>query len=210
MSTAYRVKVESKGVDKQEVPFFGKFILCSNNPDNLIYTDQEEIRYWVRSITSIDKVNPFLKEKLIAEIPGFLYFLIDRGVKSEAKTRMWFTPEELWTLALQRLKDGNASSVEKELRELIREELLNYELNEICFTRKDLLRLLKDSNLRNVTTHDLKDILDKWELEPRSNPSTYRQYFTEFGDSVVRQSRTVSGRYYTFTRDQFAPADPLI
>ncbi|MEQ9437477.1 MAG: DUF5906 domain-containing protein [Cyclobacteriaceae bacterium] len=206
LSTSYRIKTESKGIDKREIPFFGKFILCSNNPDDLIYTDQEEIRYWVRDVPTIQEVDPNLLNKLIAEIPAFLFFLQDREICSAAKTRMWFSPDDLWTPALQRLKEGNISTVEKELRELIREELLTYNIAEICFTRKDLLNLLKDANVRSVITHQLKEILTKWGLQPRDNGSTYKQYFIDYTDGQpVQNSRTLSGRYYTFSRDQFAP-----
>src|SRR5690606_27710694 len=36
LSTAKSYKIESKGVDRSEIEFFGKFILCSNNEDDLV------------------------------------------------------------------------------------------------------------------------------------------------------------------------------
>ena len=48
LSTSQYFKLEGKGKDKIEIPFYGKFILCSNNEDNFVKIDPNEIRYWVR------------------------------------------------------------------------------------------------------------------------------------------------------------------
>lgn len=47
LSTSRYYKIEAKGYDRQEIEFFGKFILCSNNEDNFISIDPGEIRYWI-------------------------------------------------------------------------------------------------------------------------------------------------------------------
>ena len=56
-------------------------------------------------------------DRLISEIPSFMYFLIARGIQYEKQSRMWFLPQDIFTDALQRLKDDNASLVEKEIKE---------------------------------------------------------------------------------------------
>jgi hypothetical protein len=45
--------MEAKGKDREEVEFFGKFILCSNNEDNFIQIDEEETRFWIIKVKSI-------------------------------------------------------------------------------------------------------------------------------------------------------------
>ena len=42
LSTSKYYKIEAKGQDRQEIEFFGKFILCSNNEDNFIMIDREK------------------------------------------------------------------------------------------------------------------------------------------------------------------------
>lgn len=64
LSTSQVFKTESKGKDKIETPFYGKFILCSNNEDNFILIDEREIRYWVRKVPSIENLNPDLVAEL--------------------------------------------------------------------------------------------------------------------------------------------------
>lgn len=45
LSTTNKDKLENKGKDREEIDFFGKFILCSNNEDNFIQIDENEIRF---------------------------------------------------------------------------------------------------------------------------------------------------------------------
>ncbi len=51
------MKKEAKGKDREEVEFFGKFILCSNNEDNFIQIDENEIRFWIIKVRSIKSEN---------------------------------------------------------------------------------------------------------------------------------------------------------
>ena len=48
LSTTNKDKLENKGKDREEIDFFGKFILCSNNEDNFIQIDENEIRKTIR------------------------------------------------------------------------------------------------------------------------------------------------------------------
>ncbi|WP_449435505.1 primase-helicase family protein [Pedobacter steynii] len=60
LSTATFYKAEAKGMDRQEIEFFGKFILCSNNEDTFVIVDPGETRYWVRKIPSLTEDDPHL------------------------------------------------------------------------------------------------------------------------------------------------------
>jgi hypothetical protein len=203
LSTAKSNKTEAKGKDKIESDFFGKFILCSNNEDSFIKVDQEEIRYWVRKVPKLENDNTNLLNELIEEIPAFLYFIKERKYSTTCKSRMWFTPEQIETDALKRVKNNNKTTIEKELIEILKDELEKFQLNIICFTNQDLLQLLKDSGIR-VTRHQITKILkDKWCLEPNETSSTYyRYYYGVSNDNYFPvQHETKKGRYYTFTAE---------
>ncbi len=45
LSTVLTYKVEAKGKDRYEVPFYTKFVLCSNNERNPVLIDAEETRF---------------------------------------------------------------------------------------------------------------------------------------------------------------------
>src|SRR4051812_48200062 len=89
LSTSRYYKLEAKGQDRQEIEFFGKFILCSNNEDNFIIIDQKEIRYWIRRLQILAVPNNNLLQELQAEIPVFIHYLLSRPFITECRTRMW-------------------------------------------------------------------------------------------------------------------------
>ncbi len=105
LSTSKYYKVEAKGQDRQEIEFFGKFILCSNNEDNFIYMESNEIRYWILKLPRLIQANTNLLSELKAEIPVFINYLIERPFSTKPTTRMWFSPDELPQRPLPGLKN---------------------------------------------------------------------------------------------------------
>lgn len=146
LSTAKTYKMEAKGIDKVEIPFFGKIILCTNNEDSFICTDEKEIRYWVRKVKPIQKEKPDLLDSLKRELPHFIFFLNNRKIKSEKKTRMWFNAEEIHTIALDNLLSGNENSIVRELKQLLNEEFDKFGVEELKYTATDLVNKLKEVN----------------------------------------------------------------
>ena len=90
MATERYTMIEFKGQDAQQLPNFAKFILCSNNERNFVYTDKEEVRFWVRKVGHLDAVNTHILEAIHDEIPGFLYYLNNRKLSTEERTRALF------------------------------------------------------------------------------------------------------------------------
>ncbi len=83
LSTTDKDKIEAKGKDREEIEFFGKFILCSNNEDSFIQIDSDEIRFWVRKIKPFQSEDTEFLEKLKDEIPAFLYYLVNRNYSTQ-------------------------------------------------------------------------------------------------------------------------------
>ncbi len=82
LSTSKYYKIEAKGQDRQEIEFFGKFVLCSNNEDNFIQIDPGEIRYWIRRLPPLQQDNKSLLAELRTEIPFFIHYLVERPFAS--------------------------------------------------------------------------------------------------------------------------------
>lgn len=199
LSTAKSHKTESKGIDKIEGKFFGKFILCSNFEETFMPIDSKEIRFWVRKIPTFEAAG--LKEKvdmlaiLTSEIPAFLFLLKNRGIKSPNKTRMWFTEKQIYTEALQRVMDANMPKVHKALRNYIGEILELYDLDFIDYPMKELIEIIKEEGLKNVEKSYLKGVLLKdFSLQP-SEPKKYR-YYDENNENISKL-----GRCYRFSRE---------
>ena len=119
LSTSRYYKVEAKGQDRQEIEFFGKFILCSNNEDNFIQIDASEIRYWIRRLPKLTVDNRNLLSDLKTEIPFFIHYLIERPFTTQPATRMWFRPEQITTPALKHIKRFNRNRLENEMAQLL-------------------------------------------------------------------------------------------
>ena len=205
LSTAKTQKAEAKGKDKVEGDFFGKFILCSNNEDNFIKIDINEIRYWIRKINCLENDNTNLLDELTKEVPAFLYYLIKRKYNTECKTRMWFTPDQIFTDALNKVKECNKTTIEKELSEIISEEIAKFDLNEICFTNQELLALIKDSGVRASRSQISHILRNKWALLPIENSSNYINYSYKYvdGKNESTYEEVRKGRYFTFKKEMF-------
>lgn len=203
LSTAKTYKVEYKGIDKKEIPFYGKFILCTNNEDSFICIEEEEIRYWVIKVNPFEKENPELPSLLEAELKHFMYFLNSRKIKSQRKSRMWFSAEEIHTEALEALKSGNENSVVREIKQLLIEEFEKFEVEEIKYTASDIVKKLQDVNFR-VTSSRVAYILKKYlKLIPIN--SSYKKYYMSISpvENEILETTNEKGRFYTFKREDF-------
>jgi len=158
---------------------------------------------------------------MIKEVPAFLHLLLTREMKTEKTTRMWFTPEQIYTEALLKVKEKSRGVVEKEIREIIRDTMLDFlpeiisQYKETCirFTREDILqRLISQGTKANKS--DISDILrENWGLTNSEN-TRYRTYewsvlsgYDELTDEVQAISRR--GRFYTFKAEKFLTPQEL-
>jgi hypothetical protein len=205
LSTSNHYKLEGKGVDKAEIEFFGKFILCSNNEENFIKIDDLEIRYWVIKVNPFSMENPDLLEQMRKEITSFTHFLSHRIIKTQRVTRMWFTKEQIYTKALDVLVRGNRTSIEKEIEEFLIDQFCTLELDELYYTTKDLHEQLNLANIRVGKNYVSKIITENFKLVPKN--SSYNLYSLDLSNigtekwSVFSENR--KGRFYTFKKCDF-------
>lgn len=202
LSTTLSYKVEAKGKDRDEIAFFAKFVLCSNNERLPVIIDPGETRYWVRKIHHLENDDTHFLQKLIEEIPAFLYFLQHRTLTTQNVSRMWFSPKQTETAALLKIIRCNKSKYEVEAAELIKEIMECMEIDSFSFCLNDLLILLNLSQVR-IDKHWLRKIVtEDWKLAPDPNGLTYTTYL--FACNKERRFEPIRrvGRYYTITRKQ--------
>ncbi|MCF6140968.1 DUF5906 domain-containing protein [Flavobacterium sp. K77] len=202
LSTTNTHKTEAKGKDKKEASFFGKFILCSNNETSFIKIDADEIRFWIIKVNRYKKEDVNFLKKLTDEIPAFLHFLTTRKLSTENQSRMWFTPEQIKTKALQKLVRYHSSKIENELANVLLNtmESLDTELLEFCFS--DLLNILNKFRIKYDAAEIKKIIRDNWQLVPASNSNKYQKItLTMDLDFYQNQSK---GRHYSVSRNFLA------
>ncbi len=205
LSTARYYKKESKGIDREEVEFFGKFILCSNNDENFVKIDVNEIRYWVRNIPVLENAfNTRLLDEMKKEIPSFVYHLGTRNLSTKEETRMWFTKEQIHTEALNLLLRGNKTTIEKEIDELLIDEFSNSELEELCYSSKNLVEMLKVRNFTSTSSYVTSILKNKYNLASRN--SSYKYYRSDYIVENLPQPINFTnqkGRFFTFQKTDF-------
>ena len=108
LSTTRNYKMEAKGRDREEVSFFAKFVLCSNNEYLPVVIDPGETRYWVRKKPNQTEPKPN-----------------QNRTKTEQKNRIveLITANPTITRAeLSKELDLHESSVQRHLDALVKEE----------------------------------------------------------------------------------------
>ncbi len=202
LSTTLSYKVEAKGKDRDEIAFFAKFVLCSNNEYLPVIIDAGETRYWVRKIDRLQSDDTDFLQKLKAEIPAFLHFLQHRQLFTEKESRMWFASSLLHTEALQKIIRSNRNRLEIEMQELILDIMDNVGTDTFSFCYNDLLLLLVHSQVK-AEKHQVRKVLQEcWKLTPVPNTLTYTTYQVDYTRECRYSPIRRIGRFYTVTREQ--------
>lgn len=218
LSTADRISMNAKGKDQVEVDFFAKFILLSNNEDNFIYTDDQEVRFWVRKVPVIPETSleVDLLQAMRDEIPAFLWMLSRRTMATECLHRAWFDPKLLVTDALKKVIEYSKPTVVKEVHEYMRDLFFRTRMDEILMDANDVAtwvfggRRYELNYLNKLLGNDLK--LDRYKRPTDGKYVTKTYTFPAF--SLVKDHQTGNqqlkrvdiegnGRPFVFRREDF-------
>ena len=139
LSTALSYKVEAKGKDRDEIAFFAKFVLCSNNEYLPVIIDAGETRYWVRKIDRLQSDDTDFLQKLKAEIPAFLHHLQHRQLSTEGTDTFSFDCNDIFHL----LRYSQAKVEKHQVRKVLKEcwklnpapNTLTYTTYQVDYTR---------------------------------------------------------------------------
>ena len=202
LSTTLSYKVEAKGKDRDEIAFFAKFVLCSNNEYLPVIIDAGETRYWVRKIDRLQSDDTDFLQKLKTEIPAFLYHLQHRQLSTEKESRMWFAPPLLHTEALQKIIRSNRNRLEIEMCELILDIMVSTGIDSFSFCCNDILTLLANTYVKAEKYQVRKLLQECWKLTPAPNGLTYTTYQLNYNRECRYEPIRRVGRFYTVTRQQ--------
>ena len=202
LSTTLSYKVEAKGKDRDEISFFAKFVLCSNNELLPVIIDVGETRYWVRKIERLKSDDTDFLQKLKAEIPAFLYFLQHRTLSTHKESRMWFAPKLTLTPALQRIIRSNRNKLELEMSELCLDIMEMNNVEEVSFCINDMMPLLSNTQCKYDKGQIRRIVQDIWKLTPVSNTLTYTTYQLSYNAPLYYSPIRRTGRFYTITKEQ--------
>ena len=201
LSTAQTHKVEAKGKDRQEVNFFAKFVLCSNNELFPVIIDMGETRYWVRKVMRLDSDDTNFLQKLKEQIPAFLYYLQHRPLSTTKESRMWFNPALIRTEALERIMQSNRNHTEIDIVELLRTIMESQNVDKVSFIPQDLLPLLSLNGVKVELWHIRKVGKELWRLKPAPNALSYTTYQYDYSKPSKYGAINRVGRFYTVTKE---------
>lgn len=228
LSTADRITLNQKGKDHVEVEFFGKFLMLSNNEDNFIYANEEDIRYWVRKIKRIRSENVHLLRDMILEIPAFLHFLNQRKMSTQHESRMWYNESLLVTDALRRVVAHSKSTVEKEIRTKLQAMFEDFCENIIYMTVNDVRKEFFNNRYEERYVLDIlrehMKIEQYWEPGPapesgkplsklyKTKRYKFPKWHCQYQDGGTKQEMiridvSGNGRPFVFLRPDFVPAE---
>ena len=202
LSTTLSYKVEAKGKDRDEIAFFAKLVLCSNNEYLPVIIDAGETRYWVLKIDRLQSDDTDFLQKLKAEIPAFLHHLQHRRLSTEKESRMWFAPSLLHTEALQKIIRSNRNRLEIEMCELMLDIMASTGIDTFSFCCNDILTLLSNSYVKAEKYQVRKVLQECWKLTPAPNGLTYTTYQVNYNRECRYEPIRRVGRFYTVTRQQ--------
>ena len=202
LSTTLSYKVEAKGKDRDEIGFFAKFVLCSNNEHLPVIIDIGETRYWVRKIVPLKNDDTDFLQKLKAEIPAFLHFLQHRQLSTEKESRMWFNPKLLETDALRKIIRSNRNRLEIEMGELLLDIMASVNVESVSFCLNDIIPLLVCSQVKVEKSQVRKVVQECWKLAPASNSLSYTTYQCDYSRECGYSPVKRIGRYYTASKAQ--------
>ena len=105
--------------------------------------------------------------------------------------------------ALDKLKKGNKTFVEKQLIETIDDELDKFDLKEIKYAIGDLIDLMNKNNLR-VSGFQMTNLLkEKWNMQSKN--TSYQKYYLVHNptdnNNLTPSSNKDKGRVYTFSKE---------
>lgn len=195
LATQKTINYEGKFQNAQPIPFFGKFILCSNYEDNFINAKDEDIRYWVRKLNKPDRDNINIEDDLLKELPAFIHYLNSRKMSTAKRSRMWFEPNAIETEALETIRYQSKSWLYRELDELVNLYFLkNDTLPEFNADPSDVKQKWFLINSRVEMNYIRKVLKNELKLD-----SSLKRYIP-FNDPSFEQK---VGRCFTFKRSDF-------
>jgi hypothetical protein len=173
-STAQKMWLEAKGKPAQEIDYFGKLILASNDETNFMQIDDDENRFCVIKVEKLESDDPMILDKMKLEIPAFLHFIINRTLHYPVnQSRFSFQPSIYKTKALLQVQERMQSKVKLEILEFLKESFIKFGHQTLEFTPEDIAMEINVSAQYKFDKHKIRDCL--W-YEMNLRPQKHKRY----------------------------------
>ena len=137
---------QRKCVQSHEIRNYSKLIICSNEVSNFAKIALEETRYAVIKVKPLtEPCDVDMQNKMIEEIPAFLYWLKEYDSKIKRTSRLYFDSKIYETEALELIKERTQDGLTKEIKDVVFEQFYAQKKPEIKLTRKIIYNLVCDN-----------------------------------------------------------------
>lgn len=194
IATNDTVPMEGKGKNAVEVSNFAKLIMCSNDEKTFAKIEAEDTRYWVIKVQSIprDQRDPHMGEKMLKEIPAFLWFLRHRQMYYPERTRLWFEVEDYDTPAHRAVQERTELGLVKHVKDVVKTQFFRQHCDKIRLSLAVIYQLVADQ-YKFADKQKIAEYLHDRGL----NASTATNFFVAYSyDSA--EWRGYKDRCYTF------------
>jgi hypothetical protein len=200
IGTAKQMFINDKYVNSYSIPFYGKLIMCSNKEYDFMRIDQEEIRFWMRKLKTIETINTSIEKDLFNEIPAMLHHLNTLPPVDFSKSRMVFTAEEIRNKELEKTKEQSRSNLYQEIIELVSEWFDRIEVEELRVTPSQIKQQWFQYNSNISAAYIRKVLKNEFEMDTED-----MQRFIPFdGDTDSKiPPKSVPGKPFVFKRGDF-------
>ena len=138
IATQKKITVNTKFMPEYSIPFYGKIVMFSNHEDKFVKIDEEENRYWVLKVPTLEgKANHGILKDLTNEVPKFLKFLEQLPVPDFTRSRMVFTQDEISTNILKQTKINSRTGAHKDIEIYLEKEMLDNTHKEFLYFRHE-------------------------------------------------------------------------
>jgi len=95
--TQKTVNINEKNAPVHTVKYYGKIVIATNDVDDFMQIDDEENRFWILLMPELLKsdFDPHFIDKLNAELPYFLHYLLNRQLFCQTKQGGFWLPDSI-------------------------------------------------------------------------------------------------------------------
>lgn len=199
--TTFTAQSEAKGKDRVEVPFFAKFVMTTNNEDNPLIIHEDDTRVWAIKVPTLGErkeKNPNFLEDCKKEIPYFLHFISTRQLTTRQEDRLWFRRDLVVTDQWHHIVNFCRSNIEKQLAVSIVEMMDLIGVEELRYSPKNLVDLLRNEGIRTDKVAILQLLKKRWKLQPALKQKYYKYLPVDNEEGYI--STYTSGYPYVFEK----------
>lgn len=196
LATGRRQWIEAKGKNAQEIDFFGKLVLTSNDESNFMQIDVGENRHCVLKINKLEHDDPDLISKMAHEIPAFLFFLKNRKLHYDSnRSRAWFDANVYKTEAVLNVMERTKGQLERELEYFITTVFEASKQPTLEFTPKYLSLKVSENTRYHVPPTKIIDYLKDRGMKPQG----VKRYILYNEEGTIQEFNAI-GSPYLFDR----------